>query len=36
MAQFVEAPLCRLEGRGFDSRWGPLGIFIDVILPSVF
>jgi hypothetical protein len=30
--QLVETLCCKLEGRGFDSRWGSLEFFVDLIL----
>jgi hypothetical protein len=32
VTQFVEALRYKPEGRGFDSRWGPVGFFIVSIL----
>jgi hypothetical protein len=32
--QLFEALRYKPEGRGFDSRWGILGFFIDLILPA--
>jgi len=35
VAQLVKALRYKPEGRGFDFRWGHLGIFIDIILLAV-
>jgi hypothetical protein len=34
MAQLVEAPRYKQEGRGFDFRFGHRGFFISLILPA--
>ena len=34
VAQLLDVPLYKPEGRGFDSPWGLLRSFIDSILPA--
>ena len=34
LTQLVEALCYEAEGHGFDSRWGTLGFFVDLILPE--